>query len=447
VLSKRNFEEMVYKIYFSYDNRSNSKYIVSRNFYKKLISNGYHILNDFNEKTVESQIEAKIKECDFFLWCVTNEYIASNLFMKHLKLAKQYNKQIIQLLMSDNIDSSLLPDEIDLDKQEIVEVPNNSNAYFEIIHTIGKINSKNETGSFDSILKINFERTFQLKDFENLSKIFDTNENEIIGIDSNPFRIHVFNKETLEFEKTAISSKDIFVVSDVCKLNGFDENILVIGSNSQSNQSFIYVINSKTYEIISRKCLIDNYNSKGLQSTKAKKKFLNSCAENIKKKQIYILDNFQKANILVFSYKLQLLKEFSLEIPNEYSNIFMRKLAINNNTDSILLTNAINNCIHVFDLNTLGYKNVFACTLDMNFRALYMDNYNNLMTLSWNNPCNGFNVFDIKGNHIVSFNLPYENEKNRLFHPSQAIFLNSNKMLILDGNYTSLLHLYSIEYC
>jgi hypothetical protein len=83
----------------------------------------------------------------------------------------------------------------------------------------------------------------------------------------------------------------------------------------------------------------------------------------------------------------------------------------------------------------------------MNFRALYMDNFDNLMTLSWNNPCNGFNVFDKKGNHILSFNLPYENEKNRLFHPSQAIFLNSNKMIILDGNYTSLLHLYSIEYC
>ena len=147
---------MVYKIYFSYDNRSNSKYIVNRNFFKKLISNGYQILNEINEKVNENQIEAKIKECDFFLWCVTNEYISNNLFMKHLKLAKLYNKRIIQLLMSENIDLSLLPDEIDLDKQEIVEVPKNSNAYFEIIHTIGKLNTVNREGSFASILRINF---------------------------------------------------------------------------------------------------------------------------------------------------------------------------------------------------------------------------------------------------------------------------------------------------
>ena len=438
---------MAYKIFVSYA-KSDTKFILNSGVYKKLVTNGYIVLNDLADKDNTEKIEAKIKESDFFIWAVSNEYLASTIYMKQFMLARSLKKHIIQLLMSENINLGLLPDELDgiLDKQEIVEVPNNPNVYFEIINTIGTIISPNNEGNFASIRKIHFEKTFKLNGFENLTKIFDANENAIVGVESNPFRVHVFSKDTLEFEKTTINTQDLFLVTDICRLNGFEGNLLISGTNSNSNMSFLYIINSRTYEVISRKCLVDNYVGKGLTTTKAKKKFLNSCAENVKKNRIYILDNFQKANILVFNYKLQFIKELHLELPSDYTNIFMRKLRINSSSQSIFLTNAINNCIHEFHLITLSYKRTFSSTLDMNFRELYLDNYENLLTLSWNNPYNGFNVFDKDGNHIKSFNLPFSNEKNRLFHPNQAIFLNSNRMIIMDGNYTNLLHSYSIEY-
>ena len=443
------------KIFISCDDKSNSKFIINSTIYKKLVTNGYLVLNEFNDKNNnnKAKIDEQIEECDFFVWAVCNEYLSSDFHIKQLKKARSLNKKIIQLLVSANVDLSLLPDDLDgiLDKQELVEMPNNLNVYFEIINTIGTIGNSSEKVSdedicFALIKRINFEKTFELEDFKNMKKIFDANENEIIGVESYPFCVHVFSKETLEFKQTIIKTKDLFTVTDICKLNGYNDNLLIIGSDNDSNSSYMYLINNKTFEIITRKHFKETFDAKGITTTKAKKKFFNSCCENMKKSCIYVLESFLKATILVFNYELELVDECSVEIPVDYSNIFMRKLATINNGEFILMTNAINNCIHMFDTDTFTHKNAFAGTLNMNARAIYSDKYGSLLTLSWNNPCNGFNVFNTNGNHIASFNLPFKNTENRLFHPASAIFLNANQMLVLDGNYTNLLHLYSIEY-
>jgi hypothetical protein len=437
-----------HQIYISYDTRSNAKYIIN-NIYKKLIANGYSVLNELTDKNNINIIDAKIKSCNIFIWAVSNEYLVSDFYMNQFKLAISINKKIIQVLVSENIDLSLLPDELDgiLDKQEIVEIPNNPNAYFEIIHTIGKMFCvKKNNLDFCSIKTINYEKTFELKKLKNLTKIFDANHNEIIGVESNPFRVHVFSKDTFEFKHTAVNTHDYFLVTDICKLNGFDGNILIIGSDKESCNSYIYIINCRTFEIINQRRFEEIFDAKGLNSVKAKKKYFNSCAECTENSLIYILENYLKANVLVFNYSLELVSESIAEIPAEYSNIFMRKLTIINNCQRLLMTNSVNNCVHVFDLNTLMHINVFSESLDMNIRALYADDNDNVLTLSWNNPCNGFNVFKLDGTHAISFNLPFNNKENRLFIPIHAMFVSSNQMMILDGNYTNLLHLYSIEY-
>lgn len=451
---------MLSQIFISYNYTSNAKALLN-NVCVKLSSNGYTLLNEYNDDIKKFKIDTKITTCELFICCLCNKYLSSIECLNYMKKAADLNKPIIFLIAESKLQSDVLDGDyqsiIDKYDEFAVDLVDNKNSYFELINAIGMLNKQlddssltNKQANYMSIKGINYKKTVKLNECSSILKIFQSNDaKHVLFVEQNPLKIHVYEQETFKYRADfSLITNQYFKINDLCLLNGYKDTMIIIGTANDSIKSYIYLIDMKTFKTSNYKEIQENYNPKGLDIVKIKKKYFNSCAEKSDTQELFILETFKKPKILVYNYNLEYLREIPINLPINYSNVSTQKLFITKNNEKLFLTNSLNRCGYIYDLKTMQHMYTMAETLFLDIKSLHEDDCNHLMTVSWNNPYNGLNIFNHDSRHLMSFNFDFgdKNKENRLYNPIYSLFTHqSNELLVIDGNFLNVLHVYSVN--